>query len=105
MFLAAVIPVTCSLAQPPPGPPSNAVPAFVIPAPPFLTRCLHLTNHSFRFTVTNVVPGSTNVIQASTNVLDWVNIYTNVPPISGYVYTDTNATSSRRFYRVEVVEH
>jgi plastocyanin len=71
-------------------------------APPIaLTNPRSLANHTFQFTVTNLVVGKTNLIQASTNLMTWTGLLTNMATTTGYQYTDSGAVSlTRRYYRV-----
>jgi hypothetical protein len=45
--------------------------------------------------------GQSLVVQVSTNLVDWVPISTNVPGAGQFIFTDTNATDSMRFYRIQ----
>ena len=53
---------------------------------------------AFALTVSAPVnPPLSTIIQASTNLVNWVNVYTNMPP---FVFTDPHASNYRtRFYR------
>jgi subtilisin-like proprotein convertase family protein len=53
------------------------------------------SNGTFRLTITS--PSYSTIIQASTNLVNWVPVYTNMPP---FTFTDSNASSyPYRFYR------
>ena len=46
------------------------------------------------------VPGRNYVVQTSTNLVNWIPVFTNQTIGGIFTYTDTNATSQARFYRV-----
>ena len=53
------------------------------------------SNGTFRLTITS--PSYSTIIQASTNLVNWVPVYTNMPP---FTFTDSNVSSyPYRFYR------
>jgi subtilisin-like proprotein convertase family protein len=53
------------------------------------------SNGTFRLTITS--PSYSTIIQASTNLVNWVPVYTNMPP---FTFTDSNTSSyPYRFYR------
>ena len=77
---------------------SASATSLVFVAPTQLTG-MYIGGAGFQIAVTNT---STNllVIQASTNFVDWLSIFTNVPPPSSFIFTDPAATNFQfRFYR------
>jgi hypothetical protein len=53
------------------------------------------SNGTFRLTITS--PSYSTIIEASTNLVNWVPVYTNMPP---FTFTNSNASSyPYRFYR------
>ena len=72
--------------------------SLVFLAPPQLTG-MYLGGTGFQIAVTNTSTNSL-VIQASSNFVDWLSIFTNVPPPSSFIFTDPDATNfPYRFYR------
>ncbi len=55
-----------------------------------------VTNGSFQLTVTMPSPYYSTIVQASRDMVNWTPVCTNTPP---FVYTDSTATATCRFYR------
>lgn len=57
------------------------------------------TNGTLQVNVSMPSPYYSTILQASTDLVNWVNIYTNIPP---YTFTDSTATTGPRFYRARL---
>jgi uncharacterized repeat protein (TIGR01451 family) len=79
---------------------SASVNAIVIGPPPAPLLGVYLGGGvGFQISGTNTTSGSL-IIQASTNLLDWIPIFTNLPPPFIFSFTDQDATNYPvRFYR------
>jgi uncharacterized repeat protein (TIGR01451 family) len=69
------------------------------PAPPLLGSSGMGAGGMFHLSVVNSSQFPV-IIQSSTNLINWVNIATNTSP--SFIYTDTAAGGTARFYRAEV---
>jgi sugar lactone lactonase YvrE len=60
------------------------------------------TNDAFQLTVTMPSPYYSTTVQVSTDLVNWSDVYTNLPP---FVFTDsTAAISPNRFYRAVLAQ-
>jgi phospholipase C len=79
---------------------SNALSLAPLFKPTIELKAPTLTSTGFVFTVTGLATNRSNFFQFSTNFIAWSNLLTNVLTTNTFRFTDTNTSTSQRFYRI-----